>query len=140
MKCWCNNDNGLSNTLHLYSEFRGYVLDVNGEYIMTNVLGVKWVTTGEKNVTSTLLSSIILLCASVLLVLLVLLSSRATPVCARCKEAIISYFAMKCITILEILIFCFCRGSLKIFALKAHCCFVCVICFWWRVFWYFLIS
>jgi len=28
-------------TLHLYSKFRGYVLDVNGEYIMTNVLGVK---------------------------------------------------------------------------------------------------
>ena len=41
MKCWCNNDNGQSNTLRLYSKFRGYVLDVNGEYIMTNVLGVK---------------------------------------------------------------------------------------------------
>lgn len=41
MKCCYNNDNGLSKTLHLYSEFRGYVLDVNGEYIMTNVLGVK---------------------------------------------------------------------------------------------------
>jgi hypothetical protein len=41
MKCWYNNDNDLSNTLRLYSKFRGYVLDVNGEYIMTNVLGVK---------------------------------------------------------------------------------------------------
>ena len=27
------------------------------------------------------------------------------PGCSRCKEAIISYFAMKCVTILEILIF-----------------------------------
>jgi hypothetical protein len=67
MKCWYNNDNDLTNTLHLYSKFRGYVLDVNGEYIMTNVLGVKWVTTGEKNVTSTPLSFIKLLCANLLL-------------------------------------------------------------------------
>jgi len=29
------------------------------------------------------------------------------PGCARCKEAIISYFAMKCVTILEILFFLF---------------------------------
>jgi len=28
------------------------------------------------------------------------------PGFARCKEAIISYFAMKCVTMLEILIFC----------------------------------
>ena len=83
MKCWYNNDNGVSNTLHLYSKFRGYVLDANGEYIMTNVLRVKWVTTGEKNVTSTLLSSIMLLCANVLLHCMNaahLLSSHGTPV------------------------------------------------------------
>jgi len=41
MKRCYNNGNDLSNTLHVYSKFRGYVLDVNGEYIMTNVLGVK---------------------------------------------------------------------------------------------------
>lgn len=83
MRCCYNNGNDLSNTLHLYSKFRGYALDVNGEYIMTNVLGVKWVTTGEKNVTSTLLSSIMLLFAKVLLHCMkavLLLHSRNTPV------------------------------------------------------------
>jgi hypothetical protein len=43
MKCWHNNGNDLSNTLHLhvYSKFRDCVLDVNGECIMTNALGSK---------------------------------------------------------------------------------------------------
>jgi hypothetical protein len=74
---------------------------------MTNELEVKRVTTGEKNVTSTLLSFVIYLCANVLLPGLnaVLIVLARCPVCMRCEEVIIFHFAMKYVTILEILIF-----------------------------------
>jgi hypothetical protein len=76
---------------------------------VTNALGVKRVKTGEKNVTSTLLSSIIHLCADILLLCLnaALVFLAQYPVCMRCKEVIIFHFAMKYVKILEILIFYF---------------------------------